>query len=40
MKLLSFRTAAGDSYGLVQDGSVIDLGRRLGGQYPYLRSLL
>ena len=40
MKLLSFRTAAGDSYGLVQDGSVIDLGRRLGGQYPDLRSLL
>ncbi|MBT3534101.1 MAG: fumarylacetoacetate hydrolase family protein [Rhodospirillaceae bacterium] len=40
MKLLSFSTAAGDSYGIVQGDGVIDLGRRLGSKYPDLRSLL
>ncbi len=40
MKLLSFSTAAGDSYGLVKGDGVIDLGARMGGKYPDLRSLL
>ena len=37
MKLLSFSTSAGDSFGMVtENGSgdgVVDLGQRLGGQY-------
>ncbi len=40
MKLLSFSTDKGDSYGVVADDGVIDLGRRLGGKYPDLRALL
>ncbi len=40
MKLLSFRTAAGASYGIAADGGVVDLGRRLGDRYPDLRALL
>ncbi|MDE0941383.1 MAG: fumarylacetoacetate hydrolase family protein [Alphaproteobacteria bacterium] len=42
MRLLSFSTNAGDSYGLVDDDGrgVIDLGQRLGAKYPDLRSLL
>jgi len=40
MKLLSFRTAAGDSYGLVNGDGVVDLGQRLGGKYADLRALL
>jgi 2-keto-4-pentenoate hydratase/2-oxohepta-3-ene-1,7-dioic acid hydratase in catechol pathway len=40
MKFLSFRTEAGDSYGLVEGDGVIDLGARMGGKYPDLRSLL
>ena len=40
MKLLSFSTAAGESYGMVQDDGVVDLGQRLGGKYPDLRALL
>ena len=42
MKLLSFSTAAGDSFGMLDSRGqgVIDLGRRLGGKYPDLRSLL
>ena len=40
MKLLSFSTAAGDSYGMIQGDGVVDLGQRLGGKYPDLRTLL
>ena len=40
MKLLSFRTSAGDSYGVVSGEGVIDLGQRMGGKYPDLRALL
>ena len=44
MKLLSFSTSAGDSFGMVtENGSgdgVVDLGQRLGGKYADLRSLL
>ncbi len=40
MKLLSFQTSAGDSFGLVEGDGVIDLGQRLGGTYADLRALL
>lgn len=40
MKLLSFETDAGTSYGRLQDHGVIDLGQRLGNKYPDLRTLL
>ena len=40
MKLLSFETDAGTSYGRLEDHGVIDLGQRLGTKYPDLRTLL
>ena len=40
MKLLSFETDAGTSYGRLEDHGVIDLGQRLGNKYPDLRTLL
>jgi 5-carboxymethyl-2-hydroxymuconate isomerase len=40
MKLLSFQTAAGASYGAVVDGGVVDLGARLGAQFADLRALI
>jgi 2-keto-4-pentenoate hydratase/2-oxohepta-3-ene-1,7-dioic acid hydratase in catechol pathway len=40
MRLISFRTATGVSFGLVVGDGVVDLGRRLGGRFPTLRALL
>jgi hypothetical protein len=40
MRLISFRTATGVSFGLVAGDGVVDLGRRLGGRFPTLRALL
>src|SRR5208337_2559066 len=40
MKLVSFVSAGRASYGVVKDGGVIDLGRRLGDRWPTLRALL
>ena len=40
MKLASFETAAGPSYGIVTDSGVIDIGQRLGHRYPTLRAAL
>ena len=40
MRLMSFSTGATASYGVVNGDGVVDLGRRLGGRYPTLRSLL
>ena len=40
MKLLSFETDAGTSYGRLEDHGVIDLGQRLATKYPDLRTLL
>jgi 2-keto-4-pentenoate hydratase/2-oxohepta-3-ene-1,7-dioic acid hydratase in catechol pathway len=40
MKLVSFIAAGRASYGVVQDGGVVDLGRRVGDRWPTLRSLL
>jgi 2-keto-4-pentenoate hydratase/2-oxohepta-3-ene-1,7-dioic acid hydratase in catechol pathway len=40
MRLLSFRTAAGASYGAALEDGVVDLGRRLGARFATLRALL
>jgi 2-keto-4-pentenoate hydratase/2-oxohepta-3-ene-1,7-dioic acid hydratase in catechol pathway len=40
MKFVSFVSAGIASYGVVQDGGVVDLGRRIGDRWPTLRSLL
>ncbi len=40
MKLLSFETDAGTSYGRLEGHGVIDLGQRLGNKFPDLRTLL
>jgi 2-keto-4-pentenoate hydratase/2-oxohepta-3-ene-1,7-dioic acid hydratase in catechol pathway len=40
MKLASFVTAGGASYGIVKDRGVIDLGRRLDDRWPTLRALI
>jgi 2-keto-4-pentenoate hydratase/2-oxohepta-3-ene-1,7-dioic acid hydratase in catechol pathway len=40
MKLISFRAFGKDTYGLVNDAGVVDLGKRLGSKYPDLKSLI
>ncbi|MBL8602318.1 MAG: fumarylacetoacetate hydrolase family protein [Myxococcales bacterium] len=40
MKLASFRTAAGATYGLVTDHGLVDAGARLGRRWPTLRDAL
>ncbi len=40
MRLASFRTAQGASYGAVTGKGIVDLGRRLGNRYSDLRTLL
>ncbi|HVL37334.1 MAG TPA: fumarylacetoacetate hydrolase family protein [Burkholderiales bacterium] len=40
MKLLSFKTAQGDSFGLVAAKGIVDLKRYLGNQYPDLKALI
>src|SRR5256884_1487158 len=40
MRLASFRTAQGASYGAVTKQGIVDLGRRLGNRYSDLRALL
>jgi 2-keto-4-pentenoate hydratase/2-oxohepta-3-ene-1,7-dioic acid hydratase in catechol pathway len=40
VKLVSFVSAGRDSYGVVKDSGVIDLGLRLGDRWPALRALL
>jgi 2-keto-4-pentenoate hydratase/2-oxohepta-3-ene-1,7-dioic acid hydratase in catechol pathway len=40
MRLASFRTAQGASYGIVTDRGIVDLRRYLGNQYPDLKSLI
>ena len=40
MKLVSFVSAGRAGYGVVKDGAVVDLGRRLGDSWPTLRALL
>jgi len=40
MKFASFSTHQGPSFGIVRDGRVFDLGKRLGGRYPDLKALI
>jgi 2-keto-4-pentenoate hydratase/2-oxohepta-3-ene-1,7-dioic acid hydratase in catechol pathway len=40
MKLATFKTAKGTSYGLVTDKGIVDLGRRLGNRFPDLKALI
>lgn len=40
MKLVTFRTAQGASYGAVTGKGIVDLKRRLGSQYPDLKALI
>ncbi len=40
MRLATFRTAQGASYGAVTNQGIVDLGRRLGNRYSDLRTLL
>ena len=40
MKLATFRTAQGASYGAVTDQGIIDLGRRLGSQFADLKAAI
>ena len=40
MKLLSFRANGKASYGVVSGGGVVDLGARLGKEFPTLRDLI
>lgn len=40
MKLASYASAQGASYGIVDSGRIVDLGRRIGRLYPDLRALL
>ena len=40
MKLATFRTAQGTSYGIVTGKGIVDLRVKIGNQYPDLRSLI
>ncbi|TDN62119.1 fumarylacetoacetate hydrolase family protein [Paraburkholderia sp. BL10I2N1] len=40
MKLASFSTHLGSSFGIVRDETVFDLGKRLGGRYADLKALI
>ncbi len=40
MKLASFRYAGNESYGVVIDGDIVDIGQALRPQYPSLRAVI
>jgi 2-keto-4-pentenoate hydratase/2-oxohepta-3-ene-1,7-dioic acid hydratase in catechol pathway len=40
MKLATFKTSKGTSYGAVTDQGIVDLGKRLGNRYPDLKALI
>jgi 2-keto-4-pentenoate hydratase/2-oxohepta-3-ene-1,7-dioic acid hydratase in catechol pathway len=40
MKLATFKSSQGASYGAVVDGGIVDLGKRLGNKYPDLKALI
>ena len=40
MKLATFRSSTGPSYGIVNSDGIVDLGRRVGGRYPDLKALI
>src|SRR3954471_18559989 len=40
MRLASFKTSKGASYGAVTDQGIVDLGKRIGNKYPDLKALI
>jgi len=40
MRYVSFKVGGRESYGVINEDGVVDLGRRLGARYPTLRSLI
>lgn len=40
MRLATFRVRGNQTYGVVRDDGIVDLGARLGGKYPTLKSLI
>jgi len=40
MKLASFRHGANESFGVVMDGGIVDVGQALGSRYPSLRAVI
>ena len=40
MKLMSYRRAGKEGYGVVRDGGIVDLGARIGGEFPTLQSAI
>jgi 2-keto-4-pentenoate hydratase/2-oxohepta-3-ene-1,7-dioic acid hydratase in catechol pathway len=40
MRYVSFKVGDRESYGVIKEGGVVDLGRRLVGRYPTLKSLI
>src|SRR3954471_7623883 len=40
MRLASFKTSKGASYGAVTDKGIVDLGKRIGNKYPDLKALI
>ena len=40
MRLATFKTAKGAGYGAVTDQGIVDLGKRLGNQYPDLKAVI
>ena len=40
MRLASFKTSKGASYGAVTDRGIVDLGKRIGNKYPDLKALI
>lgn len=40
MKIVTYRHSSRETYGIVSGAGIVDAGRRLGAQYPTLRSLL
>ena len=40
MKLVSFSKGGKDSYGVVVDGGIVDVGKKLGSKYPTLKDAI
>ena len=40
MKLISYRRGGKEGYGVVKDGGIVDLGARIGGEFPTLQSAI
>ena len=40
VKLISFSKGGKDSYGVVVDGGIVDVGKKLGSKYPTLKDVI